>query len=593
MTIEAWVNPTRLTGSWRTVVVKEQSAQLAYALYAYGAGPGPSSHINNGSDRYATTPSVVPTGRWSFLTGTYDGSNIRLYVNGQLSATLAASGGAVQSNAPLRIGGNSLWSEWFSGLIDEVKIYSTPLTSAQITADMNGAPETHRRPGPTAPGAFSSTAASTSSISVNWAASTDNVAVAGYTLYKNNASVGSQTGNSYTYTGLACNTSYTFAVDAYDAAGNRSSKTTLTTSTKPCSSDTQPPSSPSNPQTSNISQTGLTLSWAAATDNVAVNGYEISVNGANTTSTSQTSITLSNLACGSSYTLGITATDAAGNRSTQTTASASTTACGAPPAGSANVWIDQNGGSGIRQAPAGAYVDAQACGSLQAAANAAASGDDLDQRRQLPGRTTHRHQNPDLPRRRARTTVLRTDHHQRLQHHDAPPAGPEPQLPVQTICSYWDYTLYVCGPNQTYDDVIVDGMDKGKAQGDSLPARRDPDRHRRNQLRLQERGDQGDPRQQGHPGRRRRHADREQPDPRRRPHQAGGNAGVHLECAAVTEGNNQTWRRNKFYDCSVINWVAQNWLAAPPSARSPSRTTSSRIRCSTTSTAPGKTAPPA
>ena len=58
-------------------------------------------------------------------------------------------------------------------------------------------------------------------------------------------------------------------------------------------------------------------------------------------------------------------------------------------------------------------------------------------------------------------------------------------------------------------------------------------------------------------------ADREQPDPRRRPDRAGGNAGVHLECAAVTEGNNQTWRRNKFYDCSVINWVAQNLVGGP------------------------------
>jgi hypothetical protein len=37
----------------------------------------------------------------------------------------------------LRIGGNTIWSEWFSGLIDEVRVYNRALTGAEIQADMS------------------------------------------------------------------------------------------------------------------------------------------------------------------------------------------------------------------------------------------------------------------------------------------------------------------------------------------------------------------------------------------------------------------------------------------------------------------------
>jgi hypothetical protein len=37
----------------------------------------------------------------------------------------------------LRLGGNSVWSEWFAGVIDEVRVYSRALTQAQVQTDMN------------------------------------------------------------------------------------------------------------------------------------------------------------------------------------------------------------------------------------------------------------------------------------------------------------------------------------------------------------------------------------------------------------------------------------------------------------------------
>ena len=70
------------------------------------------------------------------------------------------------------------------------------------------------------------TGSTQTSISLSWAASSDNVGVTGYGVYSNGTLAGSPTATSYTVSGLTCGTSYSVAVDAVDAAGNRSAKAT-------------------------------------------------------------------------------------------------------------------------------------------------------------------------------------------------------------------------------------------------------------------------------------------------------------------------------------------------------------------------------
>jgi hypothetical protein len=76
--------------------------------------------------------------------------------------------------------------------------------------------------------------ATATSVAITWSASTDNTAVAGYGLYRGSSSVGSTPGTNYTFSGLACGTSYTLSVDAYDAAGNRSAKGSVNGTTATC-----------------------------------------------------------------------------------------------------------------------------------------------------------------------------------------------------------------------------------------------------------------------------------------------------------------------------------------------------------------------
>jgi hypothetical protein len=90
---------------------------------------------------------------------------------------------------------------------------------------------------PTVPLNFVSTGKTSTSISLSWSASTDNVGVTGYQiLNSSNAVVGSATGTSTTLQNLSPNTTHTLVVKAYDAAGNfsgASNSVTVTTNAAP------------------------------------------------------------------------------------------------------------------------------------------------------------------------------------------------------------------------------------------------------------------------------------------------------------------------------------------------------------------------
>src|SRR5262249_57801493 len=83
--------------------------------------------------------------------------------------------------------------------------------------------------------------------------------------------------------------------------------------------DTTPPSTPAGLATSGIGQTSATLSWSPSTDNVGVTGYRVYLNGGLVTTALTTSYLYSGLSCGTGYTLGVAAVDAAGNTSTTAT----------------------------------------------------------------------------------------------------------------------------------------------------------------------------------------------------------------------------------------------------------------------------------
>jgi hypothetical protein len=165
MTLEAWIFPTAING-WETVILKEASNDLAYALYGDNNGNDaggprrPVVSIRQGSTTYWTSGTAqVALNQWTHIAATYDGAILRFYVNGTLASSQTRTGSMNVSSNPLRMGGNNIWGEWFNGRIDEVRIYSRALSAAELQTDMN-TPVTAGSPQLAAEGAVSGGAVS-------------------------------------------------------------------------------------------------------------------------------------------------------------------------------------------------------------------------------------------------------------------------------------------------------------------------------------------------------------------------------------------------------------------------------------------------
>ncbi len=84
---------------------------------------------------------------------------------------------------------------------------------------------------PTVPTNLLASAVSSSQINLSWSASSDNVAVTGYKIFRNNVQVAQVTGTSYGDANLAASTTYSYFVIAFDAAGNQSAASATVSAT--------------------------------------------------------------------------------------------------------------------------------------------------------------------------------------------------------------------------------------------------------------------------------------------------------------------------------------------------------------------------
>ncbi|MEJ6664208.1 MAG: M4 family metallopeptidase [Flavobacteriaceae bacterium] len=182
---------------------------------------------------------------------------------------------------------------------------------------------------PSIPSGLSASSITTSSFILNWNAATDNIGVTGYEVFLGATSLGIQSGTSRLVNGLTPATGYSLAVRALDQANNVSDLSTplaVTTATPP---DLEAPTAPSALAVSNISTTGLTLTWAASSDNVGVAGYEVFQDNASIGTLSATTRAVIGLSPATTYGYSVRAFDAAGNTSAMTAVLQATTL--APP----------------------------------------------------------------------------------------------------------------------------------------------------------------------------------------------------------------------------------------------------------------------
>jgi chitodextrinase len=331
MTLEAWVSPTSVPASWQDVIYKQTDIYFLEAGSSVSNNPPAiGATFSSHGDQFMAGTSALPAQTWTYLAATYNGTTLLLYINGTQVASRSISDSLTSSTQALQIGGDAVYGQYFKGIIDEVRIYNLALTPAEIQNDMvtpiSLAVDTQP---PTAPSNLTGTAIGPNQVNLSWTASTDNVGVTGYFLQRclgssctSFSQIAAPTGTTYSDTSVAASTSYSYRVQATDAAGNLSAFSNVATVTTPAAPDTTPPSTPTNLVATPISATQVNLSWTASTDNVGVTGYFLQrCLGSGCTSFSQiaaptgTTYSDTSVAASTSYSYRVQATDAAGNLS--------------------------------------------------------------------------------------------------------------------------------------------------------------------------------------------------------------------------------------------------------------------------------------
>jgi chitodextrinase len=304
-----------------------------YAVQAFDAagnvsGMSPTASATTSPD---TTPPTVPANllgnpvsptqidlSWSASTDNDAVANYRLYRDGVLAVTVTSTSFQDINLSLATTYAYRVEAVDVSGNVSGPS--ATILESTLSVADTSA---------PTTPVGLTASAASDSRIDLSWAPSADNVAVTGYRIFRNGlllATVGNVT--TYASTGLAASTTYSYAVRAFDAAGNVSGQSAAASATTFPVPDLTAPTIPAGLAATAISSSRIGLSWSASSDNVAVTGYRVYRNNVFLAALGNvTTYESAGLAPATTYTYHVDAVDAAGNASS-TSAPASATTLG-------------------------------------------------------------------------------------------------------------------------------------------------------------------------------------------------------------------------------------------------------------------------
>jgi hypothetical protein len=275
----------------------------------------------------------LPLNQWYHAAATYDGANMRLYLNGALVGTASKTGTiATNANVPVNIARSPDGTNYLRGTIDDVRIYRRALSASEIAALASAA--TSDTSPPSQPSALKATTVSSTRIDLTWTASTDNVGVTGYRVLRNGSPLTTVTTPSYSDTGLTPSTTYQYAVDAFDAAGNRSSASATVSAATLAGADTTPPVI-SDVTASSVTASGATITWTtneAATSRVDF-GATTSYGSSAAPSGQRTnhSVALSGLSASTLYHYKVTSVDAAGNQRQSGDFTFTTAAAPSPP----------------------------------------------------------------------------------------------------------------------------------------------------------------------------------------------------------------------------------------------------------------------
>jgi hypothetical protein len=147
ITVMAWVNPasivtTLATNHWEnlnSIYGKAGSAGDDSVVLSLTGEDGIHFYVDqSANNNLIVADAGVRTGEWQHIAGTYDGTVMRAFLNGEQVGELAVTGDIIANPILPTVGGRSDTAVLFDGAIDEVKVYSQALTADEILSSMAG-----------------------------------------------------------------------------------------------------------------------------------------------------------------------------------------------------------------------------------------------------------------------------------------------------------------------------------------------------------------------------------------------------------------------------------------------------------------------
>lgn len=141
LTLSMWINPQPLATGDSVVIGKFWNTSMSSPYYQYGLelGGGNKTDFYIGTSsgpRVAMAGTTLPFNQWTYLAVTFDGAQVRTYVNGTLVNTQALSASITARGNAMNIGADASTAQFQKGLLDDVRIYNRVLTQTQIQSDM-------------------------------------------------------------------------------------------------------------------------------------------------------------------------------------------------------------------------------------------------------------------------------------------------------------------------------------------------------------------------------------------------------------------------------------------------------------------------
>lgn len=128
LTQSAWINPRSVGNGWRTIIGRGANPQGTLWLDNYQVGFR--LQLSTGFVNFVSTVGVS-LNKWTHVAATYDGTNMKIYIDGKLVSTRPTTG-TIQGSIQLALGMDPDGGNPFEGGIDDIRIYTASLTAMEI-----------------------------------------------------------------------------------------------------------------------------------------------------------------------------------------------------------------------------------------------------------------------------------------------------------------------------------------------------------------------------------------------------------------------------------------------------------------------------